>query len=434
MPSYHRGMRWAAILFLAAIAVGAPPAEAQEVPPVDVLEVSGSLDAMAENFVITGIEEAAERGSQLVVLQLNVPGVLTSDIDALLQLVADPPLPVAVWVGPAPSVAHGAAAEMLRLAPIRAAAPGAVVGYRSPLVTGTDLTAPDGPANSDEVVVEAPLTGLVDVVEPALSNLLATLDGAEVSVGDETITLETLGPAIGPDGEPLLDEDGSPAQTVVAEVRFHQPGPLQQVMRASLAPEVAFFLVAVGLSVAAFEFYAAGPGVAAAVAALCLLVGGYGMVTLPVRWWGVLLVLGGIGLLTAEFQVGRFGRWSLLGGLLLLGGGMLLTDATPHLAPSWWGVTLATLGVVLFYFAALPTVARARFSTQTVGRDHLIGRAGVATTNLGPDGEVEVNGARWMATAHRAAGITAGDKVTVTAVRGTVLEVEPNDADRSVGR
>ncbi len=425
-------MRWAAVILFAAIAVGAPSAAAQEVPPVDVLEVSGSLDTLAGDFLLTGIEQAAERGSQLVVLQLNVPGVLTTDIDELLQLVADPPLPVAVWVGPAPSVAHGAAAEMLRLAPIRSAAPGAVVGYRSPLVTGTELAAPDSPANTDQVVVEAPIPGLVDVVEPALSNLLASLDGAEVTVRGETTTLATLGPATGSDGEPLLDEDGSPAETVVAEVLFHQPGPLQSVMRAALAPEVAFFLVTVGLAVAAFEFYAAGPGVAAAVAALCLLVGGYGMVTLPVRWWAVLLVLGGIGLLTAEFQVGRFGRWSLLGGLLLLGGGMLLTDAEPHLAPSWWGVTLATLGVVLFYFAALPTVARARFSTQTVGRDHLIGREGVATTRLGPDGEVEVDGARWSATAHRAAGITAGDPVTVTAVQGTVLEVEPRGADRPV--
>ena len=433
MPSYHRDMRWAAIIFLAAFIASAQSSAAQQVPPVDVLEVSGSIDDMARDFVVTEIEQAAERGSQLVVLQLDVPGVLTSEIDELLHLVDAPPLPVAVWVGPAPAVVHGAAAEMLRLAPIRSAAPGAVVGYRSPLVTGTDLSAPDGLANNDQVVIEAPVPGLVDVVEPALSNLLAALDGAEVTLRGETTRLETLGPATGSDGDPLLDAEGEPAETVVAEVRFHQPGPLQRVMRAALAPGVAFFLVAVGLAVAAFEFYAAGPGVAAAVAALCLLVGGYGMVMLPLRWWAVLLLMGGIWLLTAEFQVGRFGRWSLLGGVLLLVGGAFLADAEPHLSPSWWGVTIATLAVVLFYFAALPTVARARFSTQTVGRDHLIGRAGVATTGLGPDGEVEVDGARWSATSHRAAGITAGDRVTVTAVRGTVLEVEPGSGDGSIG-
>jgi membrane protein implicated in regulation of membrane protease activity len=56
----------------------------------------------------------------------------------------------------------------------------------------------------------------------------------------------------------------------------------------------------------------------------------------------------------------------------------------------------------------------------------------VARTRLGPDGEVEVDGARWSATAHRAAGITAGDPVTVAAVQGTVLEVEPKGADRPV--
>ena len=258
-----------------------------------------------------------------MVLQLDVPGVLTSEIDELLQLVDDPPLPVAVWVGPAPAVVHGAAAEMLRLAPIRSAAPGAVVGYRSPLVTGTELSAPDGLANSDQVVIEAPVTGIGGCGRAGALQSARRSRRHRGTVRGETTTLETLGPATGPDGEPLLDEEGPPAETVVAEVRFHQPGPLQRVMRAALAPGVAFFLVAVGLAVAAFEFYAAGPGVAAAVAALCLLVGGYGMVMLPLRWWAVLLLMGGIWLLTAEFQVGRFGRWSLLGGVLLLGWGSL---------------------------------------------------------------------------------------------------------------
>ena len=39
---------------------------------------------------------------------------------------------------------------------------------------------------------------------------------------------------------------------------------------------------------------------------------------------------------------------------------------------------------------ALTTVVRARFSTQTIGREGLIGREGVATVDFGPDGEVAV--------------------------------------------
>ena len=64
----------------------------------------------------------------------------------------------------------------------------------------------------------------------------------------------------------------------------------------------------------------------------------------------------------------------------------------------------------------MPTVARSRFSTQTIGRESLIGRPGVAASDLTPDGEVEIDGATWRATSHREAGITKGDPVTVLGV------------------
>jgi membrane protein implicated in regulation of membrane protease activity len=46
-------------------------------------------------------------------------------------------------------------------------------------------------------------------------------------------------------------------------------------------------------------------------------------------------------------------------------------------------------------------------------------------TILGPEGTVEVDGARWRALSHREAGVTPGDAVMVTAIRGLILEVDP---------
>ena len=73
------------------------------------------------------------------------------------------------------------------------------------------------------------------------------------------------------------------------------------------------------------------------------------------------------------------------------------------------------------------TVARSRFSTPTIGREHLVGRRGVAVTAFGPNGHVEVDGARWQAAAHREAGLEVGDEVEVVGVDGLFLEVEPVD-------
>jgi membrane-bound ClpP family serine protease len=78
----------------------------------------------------------------------------------------------------------------------------------------------------------------------------------------------------------------------------------------------------------------------------------------------------------------------------------------------------------------MPTVQRARFSTQTIGREGLIGERGVTVAVFDPDGVVEVRGARWRATAHREAGLAPGSEVLVSGVDGLFLEVEPADVDR----
>jgi membrane-bound serine protease (ClpP class) len=180
-----------------------------------------------------------------------------------------------------------------------------------------------------------------------------------------------------------------------------------------------------GLSLVAFEFYAAGPGLAAAVAVVCLLLGGYGLAVLPVRWWAVALVPVGLVLYTADFQRNDLGWKSVLGTAALTIGGLFFVDAAPQIVVSWWIVLLTVLGTALWFGFALTTVVRARFSTQTIGRDHLVGRTGRAESSIEPDGTVVVDGARWRARASRVSGIEEGDVVEVVAVDGVVLLVDP---------
>ncbi len=129
-------------------------------------------------------------------------------------------------------------------------------------------------------------------------------------------------------------------------------------------------------------------------------------------------------LFTVDYQRGRFRLLSTAGAAALLAAGLSFTDASPQIEPSIWGVIFAVAGVWLFYRYAMPTVARARFSTPTIGREYMIGRSGVALVSFAPDGEVEVDRARWSATAHREADITQGDEIVVTSVDGLYLEVE----------
>lgn len=390
------------------------PALAQESPaPIDVIDVTGPLDAQGIRYVTDQILEAPQRGTQAVVLQIDAAGVVgrtaVDELDVLLSLVGDPPVPVIAWVGDAPAVAFGGAFEVALSAGHTVAAPGVEVGHRHPTVLGFG-------ANPDEVrtVVDGPVDGVVDDVQATIGGLIVSLDGMTFPTSTGPVTLQTA--------EQTTD-DGEVRMRVVPEVRFLEPGLWTRTLRLALRPEAVFFFLTIGLAFAAFEFYAIGPGVAAATASVPLLLAGYGLSQLPIGW-GLFVVLFAMWLMTSDYQRGGFGVLSY-GATVLLGiGGFFITDTRPALPPSAWAVVLTALGVGLFYLVAMPTVARSRFTTQTIGRDHLIGRRGRAVTDVTGHGTVDVDGAVWEAVSHRESGIAAGDEVVVHGVQGLFLEVE----------
>jgi membrane-bound serine protease (ClpP class) len=321
----------------------------------------------------------------------------------LAGLVESPPLPVAVWVGPAPAAAFGAAAELPVLADHAALAPGAELGRVVPDILGDDDRPPDGEVEFAES------TGLD--LQPTLRQYLQDLDGETFQTASGPVQVSTI----------VEFEDGLTTKPVT----FRKPGLLTRFFRLAVTPEAAFFFLAIGASVAVFEFYALGPGVAAGVASISLLLGGWGLVTLPTRWWALLLVLAGLLALVAAHQLGRRRGLTVTGALALQAGGMFLIDGGGQIDPRWWLILPTVLGVLFFFLLAMPTVQRARLSTETIGRDYLVGETGTALVDFDPDGLVEVRGARWRGTAHREAGIATGDPVQVTGVDGLYLEVDP---------
>jgi membrane-bound serine protease (ClpP class) len=405
------------VLLAAAALVAAAPAVAGSGGGVDIVVVDGTLDGRMTDFIIGAIEGS---DADVIVVQLDSAATLNGDLDALLDTVNASPTPIAVYAGPDPARVAGGAVQLLASADVVGAAPGVILGPAAPSrAGGTDdggairSAHPDLP---DEVVtgsveVEDDLDGFIDLVTPSIGQFVVGLDG--IAVGD--VVLETG----------VEEEIDGVIRTVPSvPITFVEPGIVDRTIRVGATPEAAFFFLVAGLALAAFEFYAAGPGLAAAVAAICLLLGGYGVAVLPVRWWAVALVPVGLLLYTFDFQRNDLGWKSLLGTAALFAGGFWFTDAAPQIEQSWWVVGLVVAFAALWFGFALTTVVRARFSTQTIGRDHLIGRHGTAATAIAPDGVVVVDEARWQARSSRASGIVAGDTIEITAVDGIVLEVE----------
>mgnify|MGYP001812130573 CR=1 FL=1 len=398
--------------------------------PIVIIEVGDPMDQRLIDYVVSTI---GSEPAHAFVLKIDSPGVSSGDLGPLFDAVVRAPAPVISWIGPNPAVAYGGSAYLANHADIRSAAPGASVGYLDPAVHNGSAEPPSLRSGDDvdavqesqtalattAVEVQAgdiPIDGFVDRLDPALGQLIVSLDGETVMRGEQVFELDTA--ALGTvDGEEVL------LQT--RPVKFIKAGLLDRFLRLGARPETAFLFLLFGLAFAAFEFYAAGTGLMAFVAGLSIIIAGYGLATLPIWWPAVALLLLGVGLLVWGFSLNRVGWRAVLGTVLLLVSGFTFTTTYPQYPPSPWMVVLAVAAAVTFIWYSLTTVVRGRFATPTVGREELIGKRCLVVDTLDPLGVVAVDGARWQATADRGVEIVAGGAGEVVGVTGLLLEIDP---------
>ena len=411
-------------LFIGAASAGSPD------DPIVVIEVGDPMDQRSIDYVVDAIE--SER-AHLFILKIDSPGASSGDIAALYETVAESPAPVISWIGPHPAVAYGGAAYLANHTDVRSAAPGSMVGYLDPAVqrgnSGPPSVSPgDDPeafqaaqmALADSAVgitVKNPvIPGFVDRVDPALGQLIASLDGTTVTRGSETWEISTAG---------TETVDGQRVIASTRSIKFIKPGLIDRFLRLGARPETAFLFLLTSVAFAVFEFYAAGRGLMAAVASVSLLIAGYGLATLPIWWPAVIMTLAGIGIIVWGFAQNRVDWRAVVGVVLLLVAGLMFTTTRPAYPPAAWMVVLAVAASVMFIWYSLTTVVRGRFATPTVGREDMLGKRCLAVSDLDPEGVVMVDGARWRAIVDRGIVVGAGAGVEVVGVTGLVLEVDP---------
>jgi membrane-bound serine protease (ClpP class) len=404
--------------------------------PIVVVEVSDPIDQRLIDYVV---EALRADDVHAFILKIDSPGVSSGDVGAMYDAVLKAKAPVVAWIGPNPAVAFGGAAFLANHADVRSAAPGASVGYLSPAVLRSGEESPSARAGDDPSAFAATVLGLadatvtvsisqptvegfVDRLDPALGQLIVSLDGLTFERGGESFTLSTA---------TVETVEGREFVVASRNVTFVKAGLVDRFLRLGSRPETAFLFLVFALAFAVFEFCAAGSGLMAFVAGLSMILAGYGMATLPMWWPAVGLVLAGVGLLVWGFIQNRVGWKAVLGTLLLLTGGLTFTSSRPAYPPAAWLVAVATTAAVLFIWYSLTTVVRGRFATPTFGREEMLGTPCVTVSDLDPLGVVLVAGARWRATADRGVEIAAGVPVEIVGITGLLLEVDPVVVPRS---
>ncbi len=91
--------------------------------------------------------------------------------------------------------------------------------------------------------------------------------------------------------------------------------------------------------------------------------------------------------------------------------------------PSPWGLAAVAVAAVLELAETGLFIWWSKRRKSSVGVDALVGRVGVASSDLSPQGQVKIAGELWQARC--AGGCDAGTQVVVRAVEGLLLVVDP---------
>ncbi|MEN9286010.1 MAG: hypothetical protein RIS39_2 [Actinomycetota bacterium] len=393
---------------------------------VDVFEVSGLIDNVVANGIERAIGRSSTNGAQALVLQVNSRGAVVDRerMEQLLVAVRDSAVPVGVWVGPSGSRAHGWSSWLLAVADVSAMAPNSTVGK-----TGVPISIDGEPLSFGEATSllrsntlgtdEARERGVLrlDIADegvPVLRNMLFALDGLSVNGK----VLDTVVEVVGDDGTIVRE---------AATTRFFKLGTLEQLMHTSASAALAYLLFSFGLALLIFEFYTAGVGIAGFVGALCTLLGTFGFAELPVRPFGIALLVFSVIAFAIDVQVGIPRFWTGVGVVSYVVASFTLYGPVQEetLRLSWLTLVAGVASMTLAFVVGMPSMVRTRFATPTIGREWLVGAEGTAATDIAPEGEVVVRGAKWRARTNRATPIKSGEPLRVASIDGVTLDVEP---------
>ena len=398
------------------------------------LRVDDTIQPASQRFIERGLEEAADVGAALVVIELDTPGGLVDTTRQITTAITTSRVPVAVLVTPGGAHAASAGFFILISADIAAMSPGTNTGAAQPVggqgeTLGDDIRAKatnDAAAmvrslaeqrgrNVDLAIKavtesvsytaeEALENGLIDLVVPDLKGLLEALEGREVRRFDGSLTTLSL---------------------TAAPVTEVEPTVLERLLSVLANPNIAYLLLGLGALGLYVEITHPGgifPGV---VGAIFLLLGLYSLSVLPVSWAGVALIFVALVMFLLEVKVTSYGMLTV-GGLIafVLGSMMLFDGPVPAMRVSLGVVLPTALLVALVTVALLSRVIRAHRRPAMTGSEGLIGEVGRALSALAPAGKVAVHGEYWDA---RTTGeeVAAGAEVAVVAIEGRRLLVAP---------
>jgi membrane-bound serine protease (ClpP class) len=419
-------------LIAQAVWASTPAAPKNAAPKIISVDVDGMVHPVTTEIVSSALNQAKNEGAALVIIRLNTPGGLMDAMRETIEKIIASPVPVITYVGPSGGRSASAGFFLLEAGDVAAMAPGTNTGAAHPVALGGQMdpiekqkvendaaaymrsicTKRERNSTLAESAVresksftekEALDQHLIDLVAPSERELVAALDGREITrFNGARQTLHTAGSSIEPYEKTLR----------------------QRIIAAIADPNIALILLVLGALGIYAEFSSPGliaPGV---VGVILLLLGLSALSVLPINWLGAALLLTAVALFVLEAKFTSHGILGLGGAVAMaLGAVLLVNGPIPEMRIHWGTAIGLALPFSIITVMLVSLAVRARRNKVQTGAEAMIGSMGSAVTELSPEGKILVRGEYWNAVAVEP--VPAGAHVRVTAIHNLKLTVEP---------
>jgi len=416
------------------------PGSAQTERQILVLTASGPLTPALVEYLDRGLSLAERQGVEALILTLDTPGGQVEHMNRMIQSIRGSSIPVVIYVSPRGAIAGSAGTVIALAGHVAAMAPETAIGAASPVGgQGEDLgetierkvkeilkaearglaarRGADAVALAEATIEEAKAVsasealeaGLIDFIANDLEDLRSQLDGFEVQMQSGPRSLQTSG-----------------AELVELNQTF-----IEQLLGTLTNPNIVFLLMAIGVQSILIEISSPGGWVAGFIGVVSLALGAFGLGVLPVNWAGLIFLLTAFVLFILDIKAPTHGALTVAGAVSFIAGALILFNSPG--TPAFQRVSVPlVVGTALLTSAVFLTIVMFAISAQRrrveVGSEALVGRMGVAKTELAPTGMVQVGGELWSAqVGDRSAALRAGQDVEVIGVDGLRLRVRARD-------
>lgn len=409
----------------------------QKVISIDVKE---SINPASAEFIQQSIKTAEKQKAQCLVVRLNTPGgQLTSTREIVASIMASK-VPIVVFISPTGARAGSAGVFVTMASHIAAMAPGTNIGAAHPVnmqgkadgimnekvtndaaafirsiaekrnrnVQWAEEAVRTSSSLSESEAVEENVVNLIAINE---SDLLQKINGLTITTAAGNVQLQTAG-----------------AKSETLEMGFF----LKVLSRIS-DPNIAYVLMMLGFFGLIFELFNPGAIFPGIVGVICLVLAFYTMSSLPVNYAGIGLIVFGIILYLLEIKVTSHGMLAIGGTVSVFLGSMFLfrTSSTEDVVSLSWVVIITTTLVTFLFFMFLVGMGlKAQKLRPATGNSAMIGKTGIAISDIKVTGNVKVMGETWRAVANEGL-ITKNTPIKVTGIKGLTLYVSATDQNQT---